>query len=81
MHRDWQAVHLDLQNKACNPGVSPTYKRLLNRIQPFPRTLGDLTRIFTTIVKPCEPDVNVIWGVLDLNISVSLCPSSCVTLY
>jgi hypothetical protein len=70
--RDWQVVHLDIRKRGNAQGVPAVTKRILNHIQPLPRSLTNLTSIFTSEILPFEADFNVLWGLLYLNIKVSL---------
>jgi hypothetical protein len=46
--------------------------RLLTQIVPLPRTLATLVIQFEGAVHPAVPDVNIIWGLTDLNIKARI---------
>ncbi len=68
--RDWQTLHTEIRRRGVDPQVLPITRRLLNHIQPFPRTLATFIGIFMGAIIPEEADFNVVWGLLDLNIKV-----------
>lgn len=68
--QDWQTVQRNLRNHIGDPKTLPATGRLLATILPFPRSLATLVGKFTGAINPYEADVNVLWGLIDLNIKV-----------
>lgn len=71
--RDWISVQTSIRAKAADPQSLPVVKRLLTQIIPFPRSLANLVGRFTSSLHPHEADDTVLWGLADLNITVSHC--------
>jgi hypothetical protein len=70
--RDWQNLHTEIQRINKAPNTLPITKKLLNHMQPLPRTVANLVGYFISAIKPFETDFNVLWGLLHLNLMV--CP-------
>lgn len=68
--RDWHTVQAEIQRKRLDPSLSPTSKRLIIRFQPLPRTLNELAGFFQYAVKPLEPPMEQLWGLVYLNFKV-----------
>jgi hypothetical protein len=66
--QDWQTVLSDIRKIIADPQTLPVAKRLLTHIVPLPRSLATLVTQFAGALHPFEADVNVIWGLVDLNI-------------
>lgn len=81
---DWQAVLKEIQKRGTEREATGVTKRLLNHLQPLPRSLNNLVNTFTSAVQPAVPRFNVLWGLLYLNIKARLCSvddySSCVNI-
>jgi len=78
---NWTAVENDLRERIANPqalsraiadpqALSRT-QLLLTQIIPLPRTLATLMAEFTRAIQPFEPDVNILWGLVGLNIKLA----------
>lgn len=68
--RNWEAVTEDIQERANGPTCNATTRRILLGIQPLPRTLFNLSDTFTTALAPHDIELNILWGLLFLNIKV-----------
>lgn len=71
--RDWQTLQAEIQRKRLDPNLNATSKRLINRFQPLPRTLNELAGFFQHAVKPLEPPMEQLWGLVYLNLKVTSC--------
>jgi hypothetical protein len=71
--RDWQTLQAEIQRKRLDPSLSPTSKRLINQFQPLPRTLNELAGFFQHAVRPLEPPMEQLWGLVHLNFKVISC--------
>jgi hypothetical protein len=69
--RDWEAVAEDIKEKAMDPIYSTQMRRTLLGIQLLPQTLYNLSSTFTLALTPHTIELNVLWGLLFLNIKVS----------
>ncbi|KAH8602772.1 P-loop containing nucleoside triphosphate hydrolase protein [Bisporella sp. PMI_857] len=77
--RDWQAVHVDIQKRGSEREAAGVVKRLLNHIQPLPRSLNNLANAFTSSIHPNVPNFNIVWGLLHLNVKLSCISSDKLT--
>jgi serine phosphatase RsbU (regulator of sigma subunit) len=68
--RDFQTIQEEMQNKRLDPTISSHSRRLLNQLQPLPRTLNDLERFFQHAVHPEKLPMESLWGLLYLNFMV-----------
>jgi hypothetical protein len=66
--QDWHTVESDIRKVLAHPPALPFTKRLLIQIIPLPRTIDTLITQFTAAINPFNADVNIIWGLVDLNI-------------
>lgn len=71
-NRDWQTLQAEIHYKRVDPQLSPTGKRVLNQLQPLPRTLNDFVVYFQNAVHPETPDMNPLWGLAFLTLKVNL---------
>jgi hypothetical protein len=69
--RDYDMIAREIKAKASDPSFSSGMRRTLIGIQPLPRSLSNLTGSFTSVLEPQTIDVNILWGLLYLNIKVS----------
>ncbi len=70
--REWRDVADDIQEKATNHIYSAQMRRTLMGIQPLPKTLANLTDTFETALHPNVVQLNIIWGLVYLNVKVSI---------
>jgi len=71
---DWQSVHKEIQRRGNEREATGVTKRLLNHLQPLPRSLNNLINTFTSAIQPSVPNFNVLWGLVYLNIKARLNP-------
>ena len=69
--RDWQTLVTEIRRWGTGSKVLPATRRLLNHIQPLPRTLNTLANIFISATTPYRTDFTVLWGLAHLNTQVS----------
>lgn len=69
---DWQTVQNDLRKHMNDPSTPPQARRLLSAIMPFPRALQTLVGQFTGSINPYDVDVNILWGLVDLNLKARI---------
>jgi hypothetical protein len=69
--REWDAVTKDIQEKASDPSYAQMRRTLLG-LKPVPQTLFSLTSTFASALEPHEIEFNILWGLLFLNIKVSI---------
>jgi len=70
--REWTDVADDIQEKATNQVYNAQMRRILMGIQPLPRTLSHLTETFETALTPHAIELNILWGLLFLNVKASI---------
>jgi hypothetical protein len=70
--REWSTVADDIQEKASNQIYNAQMRRILMGIQPLPRTLSNLTDTFETALTPHTVELNILWGLLYLNVKASI---------
>ena len=68
--RDWLSIQNDIRSRGAQHETSPVTRRLLNHMQPLPRSLKNLVDLFTKAIEPAVTSYNVVWGLLSLNIKV-----------
>jgi hypothetical protein len=68
--QDWHTVERDIRKILADSKATPITKRLLIQIIPLPRSLDTLVTQFTAAINPFDADVNILWGLIDLNIKV-----------
>jgi hypothetical protein len=66
--QDWQTVQSDIRKIIADPNALPVIKRLLTQIVPYPRSLATLVAQFAGAIHPFRADVNILWGLVELNI-------------
>jgi hypothetical protein len=71
---DWQKAQSYIRQIIADPPTPHVIKRLLTQITPLPRSLYTLVGQFEGAIHPSVPDVNIIWGLTELNIKVRRCP-------
>lgn len=67
---DWQKAQSYIRQIIADPPTPHPIKRLLAHIDPLPRSLYTLVGQFEGAIHPSVPDVNIIWGLTELNIKV-----------
>jgi hypothetical protein len=70
--REWSNVADDIQEKASDQIYNAQMRRLLMGIQPLPRTLSNLADTFETALAPHAVELNILWGLLYLNVKASI---------
>jgi len=70
--RDWSAVAEEIKERASDQSCNATMKKTLHTIQPLPKSLSNLTSSFTDVLAPYEIELNILWGLLFLNIKVRI---------
>jgi hypothetical protein len=68
----WHEVVMEIQGKLTDTSSTRDMKRQMGRIQPFPRTLNTLTQAFESLVVPYPVKFDVLWGMVYLNLKVTL---------
>jgi hypothetical protein len=68
--RNWQTLHTEIRTRAADLRTAPATRRLLNNMQPLPRSLLNLLQTFAAAISPLTADFKVLWGLMDLNIKV-----------
>jgi hypothetical protein len=66
--RDWQTVLRGMRKISADPQTPLATKALLTQIIPVPRSLATLVTQFAGTVHPFDAEVNIVWGLMDLNI-------------
>jgi hypothetical protein len=69
---DWQDLVSEIQGKITDVASNSSMKRQMGKIQPLPRTLAALTRIFSQLVDPLEIKFDLLWGLIYLNLKVRI---------
>lgn len=69
---DWQKAQGYIRQIIADPPTPHVTKRLLTQIIPLPRSLYTLVGQFAGAIHPTVPDVEIIWGLVELNIKVRL---------
>lgn len=69
--QDLHTVESNIRKILADSKTSIFTKRLLIKIIPFPRSLDTLLTQFTAAINPFDADVNILWGLIDLNIKLS----------
>jgi len=67
---DWQDLVDEIQMKLTDPASTSIMKRQMARIQPLPRALYTITRLFSNLVVPIEVKFDLLWGMIYLNLKV-----------
>lgn len=70
--RDWSAVAEEIKERASDQACNATMRKTLHTIQPLPKSLSNLTSSFTDVLAPYKIEFNILWGLLFLNIKVSI---------
>ena len=70
--RDWISVFEYIKEKAADQTYNAAMRRTLFGIQPLPKSMSNLTSSFADVLAPHTIELNVLWGLLYLNIKVSI---------
>ena len=76
--RAWQNLYTAIQKRANDANALPATRRYLNQLQPLPRTLENLTTAFIQSINPQDADFSVLYGLVDLNITVCGCKNATI---
>lgn len=68
--KDWHELVSEIQGRLTDTTSTRGVKREMSKIQPLPRTLSALMRVFSILVQPLKVPFELIWGLLFLNITV-----------
>ena len=71
-YREWRTVADDIHEMASNQIYNAQMRRILMGIQPLPRTLSNLTDMFETALIPHTIELNILWGLLYLNVKAGI---------
>lgn len=78
--REWSTVQTEVQEKGRSQSTPLGMRRLLMQIQPLPRSLFNLTGAFLQAILPQTVELNMLWGLLLLNVQVGFPLRSSCTL-
>jgi hypothetical protein len=70
--RDCQTIQDMLRRRSSNPELGLPTRRLINQYRPLPWTINDLAMHFQHLVRPSEPEMELLWGLIYINIEVCL---------
>jgi len=70
--RDSMAVADDIKEKASDQTCTASMRRTLMTIVSLPKSLSNLTSSFIEVLAPHNIEFNILWGLLFLNIKVSV---------
>ena len=70
--RDWNNVADEIRERASDQTCNAAMRKTLHTILPLPKSLSNLTSSFTDVLAPHKIELNIIWGLLFLNIKVSI---------
>jgi hypothetical protein len=69
--RDHNTVSTDIHAKSTDSTTSLTSRRLLSQVHQVPRSLASLSLNFTAALLPHPVNLELLWGLLSLNIKVN----------